>query len=148
MVLAPGGVGRLLSPLRVFHQEWVDERIARFTGALTKFGRRPVAARMFRRRRRRPGRARRVLRRDRPQHEHPGLAGHLAVIVPLSFVVQMVPVSVNGFGVREATFTFYFSRLGLPIESAVVVSLVGAGLIILFSLSGAVAYIGRPHRPA
>ena len=29
----------------------------------------------------------------------------LAVIVPLSFVVQMLPVSVNGFGVREATFS-------------------------------------------
>ena len=28
----------------------------------------------------------------------------LAVIVPISFVIQMVPVSVNGFGVREATF--------------------------------------------
>ena len=49
----------------------------------------------------------------------------LAVIVPLSFVVQMLPVSVNGFGVREATFSFYFARLGLPMESAVLLSLVG-----------------------
>jgi hypothetical protein len=69
------------------------------------------------------------------------------VIVPVSFVVQMAPVSLNGFGVREATFTFYFSRIGLPIESALVVSFMGAGLIILFSLSGAVAYLLRgPHR--
>ena len=30
-----------------------------------------------------------------------------------------MPVSVNGFGVREATFSFYFTRVGLPIESAV-----------------------------
>ena len=68
---------------------------------------------------------------------------NLAVIVPLSFIVQMLPISVNGFGVREATFSFYFTRLGLPIESALLVSLVGTGLIMLFSLTGAAVYIGR-----
>jgi hypothetical protein len=67
----------------------------------------------------------------------------LAVLVPISFLVQMAPVSVNGFGVREATFGFYFSRLGLPLESALLVSFVGAALMMAFSLSGAVAYLGR-----
>jgi glycosyltransferase 2 family protein len=62
------------------------------------------------------------------------------VVVPISFLVQMLPVSVNGLGVREATFGFYFTRLGLPLESALLVSLVGAALVMLFSLSGAVAY--------
>ena len=73
---------------------------------------------------------------------------HMAVIVPLSFVVQMVPVSVNGFGVREATFSFYFSRLGLPLESAMALSLGSTALIMLFSLSGAAVYVARrhPHR--
>ena len=51
----------------------------------------------------------------------------LAVIVPISFIVQMLPVSVNGFGVREATFSYYFTRVGLPIESALLVSLVATG---------------------
>jgi hypothetical protein len=73
----------------------------------------------------------------------PLAAWHLAVVVPISFVVQMAPVSGNGFGVREATFTFYFSRLGLPIESALAVSFMGAALIILFSLSGALAMLTR-----
>jgi len=57
--------------------------------------------------------------------------------------VQMLPVSVNGFGVREATFSFYFTRVGLPIESALLVSLVGTALIMLFSLTGAAVYVGR-----
>jgi uncharacterized integral membrane protein len=70
----------------------------------------------------------------------------LAVIVPVSFIVQMVPLSVNGFGIREATFGFYFTRLGLPLESALVVSFVGAALIMLFSLSGGVAYLSRTAR--
>ena len=67
----------------------------------------------------------------------------LAVIVPISFIVQMLPVSVNGFGVREATFSFYFTRLGLPIESALLVSLVGTALIMMFSLTGAEVYVSR-----
>jgi hypothetical protein len=70
-------------------------------------------------------------------------ASQLAVLVPLSFVVQMLPISVNGFGVREATFTVYFYQIGLPREPALVVSFMGAALMMLFSLSGAVAYIAR-----
>ncbi len=48
----------------------------------------------------------------------------------------------NGFGVREATFGFYFTRLGLPLESALLVSFIGAALVLLFSLSGGIAYVG------
>jgi len=70
-------------------------------------------------------------------------AWNLAVIVPLSFIVQMLPVSVNGFGVREATFSFYFTRLGLPIESALLLSLGATALVMLCSLSGAAVYIAR-----
>jgi uncharacterized integral membrane protein len=57
--------------------------------------------------------------------------------------MQMVPLSVNGFGVREATFGFYFTRLGLPLESALLVSFMGAALVMFFSLSGGVAYLRR-----
>jgi hypothetical protein len=71
----------------------------------------------------------------------------LAVIVPISFIVQMLPVSVNGFGVREATFGFYFARLGLPLESALLVSFMGAALIMLFSVSGGVTYLIRKGHP-
>jgi len=67
----------------------------------------------------------------------------LCVIVPISFVVQMLPVSVNGFGVREATFSFYFTRIGQPIASALLVSLVAQALIILFSMTGAAVYVAR-----
>jgi len=143
-VLMPGVVARLLSPLRLIHQEWVSERIVRLTGALTKFRSAPgalgaclVGAVVVQA----------VLVGFYAAIVHsmqiPISAWHLAVIVPVSFVVQMAPVSLNGFGVREATFTYYFSRIGLPIESALVVSFMGAGLIILFSLSGAAAYLFR-----
>jgi hypothetical protein len=73
----------------------------------------------------------------------PITASELAVIVPISLVVQMLPVSVNGLGLREATFSFYFTRLGLPIESAVLLSLMGAAVLMVFSLSGAAVYVSR-----
>ena len=73
---------------------------------------------------------------------------HIAVVVPLSFIVQMLPVSVNGFGVREATFGYYFTRFGEPLETALALSFVGAALIMLFSVSGAVVESHPPPRPA
>ena len=69
---------------------------------------------------------------------------HLAVMIPLSFIVQMAPVSVNGFGVREATFGVYFTRIGLPLESALALSFSGAVLLMVFSVSGAIVYLLRP----
>jgi uncharacterized membrane protein YbhN (UPF0104 family) len=143
-LLMPETVGRLLQPLRVFHQEWVDARIEKLTYALTRFKETPTAlAACF---------AGAVVVQGllvlfyvaiaRSMHMPIGFA-ELAVIVPVSFIVQMIPLSVNGFGVREATFGFYFTRLGLPLESAIAVSFVGAALIMLFSLSGGVAYLRR-----
>ena len=143
-LLMPEAVTKLLQPLRVFHREWVDERIEKLTYALTRFKETPAAIAgcfigavavqgilvLF------------YVAIARSMHIPIGFA-ELAVIVPVSFIVQMVPVSVNGFGVREATFGFYFTRLGLPLESALLVSFVGAALIMVFSLSGGVAYLRR-----
>ncbi|HXE83437.1 MAG TPA: lysylphosphatidylglycerol synthase transmembrane domain-containing protein [Gemmatimonadales bacterium] len=146
-LLMPEAVTKLLQPLRVFHREWVDERIEKLTYALTRFKETPTAlAACF---------AGAVVVQAilvlfyvaiaRSMNIPIGFA-ELAVIVPVSFIVQMVPLSVNGFGIREATFGFYFTRLGLPLESALLVSFVGAALIMLFSLSGGVAYLSRTAR--
>jgi glycosyltransferase 2 family protein len=143
-LLMPETATKLLKPLRVFHRQWVDERLERLTYALTRFKETPAAlAACF---------VGAVVVQGilvgfyvaiaRSMNIPIGFA-ELAVIVPVSFIVQMVPVSVNGFGVREATFGFYFTRLGLPLESALLVSFVGAALIMLFSLSGGVAYLRR-----
>lgn len=143
-LLMPETVTKLLHPLRVFHQDWVDARIEKLTYALTRFKETPGAlAGCF---------AGAVAVQAilvafyvaiaRSMNIPIGFA-ELAVIVPVSFIVQMLPLSVNGFGVREATFGFYFTRLGLPLESALLVSFVGAALIMLFSLSGGVVYLRR-----
>ena len=65
------------------------------------------------------------------------------LMVPLCTLVQTVPVSFNGWGVRESVFVVYFAQVGLPRDSALAFSLVGAGLIVLLSLSGAVVWTSR-----
>jgi uncharacterized membrane protein YbhN (UPF0104 family) len=143
-VLAPAGFGRMLQPLRIIHPEWIDNRIEKITSVLARFRDRPRAlagcfgGAVF------VQTATVVFYVTVAHALHIGIAPwDLAVIVPLSFIIQMAPVSINGFGVREAAFTLYFSRLGLPIESALLVSLVPTALVMLFSLSGAAVYVGR-----
>ena len=143
-VLVPQALPQVLRPVRRLHPAWVDERLARLSGALARFREAPgalvgcfagavavqaVLVAFY-------------LAIARSMAIPIGFS-ELAVIVPISFLVQMVPVSVNGFGVREATFGLYFSRLDLPLESALLVSFLGAALIMLFSVSGGVAYLLR-----
>lgn len=65
------------------------------------------------------------------------------LVVPLCILVQAVPISFNGWGVRESVFILYLGQLGLPRDSALAFSLVGAGLIVLLSLAGAVVWASR-----
>ena len=144
VVYAPEGFGRLLQPLTVVHPEWVGTRIDKLTATLSRFRERPGAlagcfsAAVFVQ-----GLMVAYYLTVVYALKIPITASELAVIVPISLVVQMLPVSVNGLGLREATFSFYFARVGLPIESAVLMSLMGAALLLLFSLSGAAVYVSR-----
>jgi uncharacterized protein (TIRG00374 family) len=66
-----------------------------------------------------------------------------AVLIPVSLVVQMAPVSINGFGVREAVFAFFFRRFGLPTDAAVALSLVSTGMVMGLSLVGGLLFLRR-----
>jgi glycosyltransferase 2 family protein len=132
----------------VFHPEWVGGRITTLTGALAKFGADPgVLVAAF-------GGAVLVQIALVLYYFAVAPALHLdiafwdlAVVIPMSFVVQLLPVSVGGFGVREAFFSYYFHRIGQPIEDAVLLSLVAQALLMLFSLSGLATYLWRQRHP-
>jgi uncharacterized membrane protein YbhN (UPF0104 family) len=147
MLWAPGGVGWLLRPLMVLHPEWVGGRIGSLMATLQRFRSHMGAIVTC------------FVGAVIVQVMTVGFGwavAHalgipigpfdLAVVVPLAGVVQMVPVSVNGFGVREATYSLYFTRIGLPIESAILLSLTSTALVMLYSLTGAAVYVGRGHR--
>lgn len=147
LVWAPSLFSRLLRPLRRINPTWVGARIEKLTATLERFRDRPGAlAECF------LGalcvQALLIAYHLAVVHalHIPIGVWDLAVIVPISFVVQMVPVSLNGFGVREATFSLYFMRLGLPMQSGVLVSLGATVVMMIFSLSGAALYLAHGSR--
>jgi uncharacterized membrane protein YbhN (UPF0104 family) len=143
-LFAPAGVGRLLQPLTTFHPEWVGGRISSLTITLERFKEHPVALVScfagaifvqlatvgF------------YLAVAHALHLHIA-ASDLAVIVPVSGVIQMVPISFGGLGIREWAFNLYLSSAGLAPESALLLSLSATALIMLFSLGGLAVYVGR-----
>jgi glycosyltransferase 2 family protein len=143
-LVAPAGVGRLLQPLTTFHPEWVGGRISSLTITLERFKEHPAAlvscfaGAIFVQ----VGTVGFYLAVAHALHLNIA-ASDLAVIVPVSGVIQMVPISFGGLGVREWAFSIYLSGAGLAPESALLLSLSATALIMLFSLSGLAIYVGR-----
>ncbi len=136
----------LLAPLRALGHPWIIERTALLQDALVRFRARPsslvgalvgavvvqVVIVVF------YALAARSLAVPLPLF----LA---LVLVPVAMAVQLAPVSINGFGVREAVFSFFFVRFGLGVEAAVAVSLLGSALVMLFSMGGGALFLMRRH---
>jgi glycosyltransferase 2 family protein len=47
----------------------------------------------------------------------------LVVIIPLIYLTEALPISINGLGVRESAFAFFFVMNGLTVEEGIAVSL-------------------------
>ena len=142
----PGLYDTLLRPVRAVGHPWVIERASLLQDALRRF-------------------------RSQPSSLLGALAGAVAVqvviilfyaltarslsvplplvwagvLVPVALAVQMAPVSINGFGLREAVFSLFFVRFGLGVEAGVAVSLLGTALVMLFSMGGGALFLLRRH---
>jgi glycosyltransferase 2 family protein len=144
VIAMPDFVGHLLAPLRALKKPWVTERAQRLEEAVMRFGKaRGVMAGAF-------GAALVVqiaivafylLTAKGLSVPLPTLLG--AVLIPVSLAVQMAPISINGFGVREAVFAFFFRRFGLPPDAAVALSLVSTGMVMGLSLIGGLLFVRR-----
>ncbi len=67
------------------------------------------------------------------------------LIIPLVLVVQLFP-SINGFGIRESAFVFFFTAIGLSPEQGISLSFVSTGVIIVLSLVGGIIYATRSRK--
>jgi uncharacterized protein (TIRG00374 family) len=144
VIAIPQLTAYLLAPLRLLKKPWVDERVQRLEEAINRFRETPSAlAGAF------AGAlvvqitivAFYLLMAQGLSVPLPILLG--AVLIPVSMVVQMAPLSINGFGVREAVFAFFFRRFGLPIDAAVALSLVSTGFVMGLSLVGGYMFLRR-----
>ncbi len=69
------------------------------------------------------------------------------LMVPLCVLIQAIPISFNGWGLREGVYVVYFNQVGLPRESALAFSIVAAALVVLLSISGLFVWLSRKHHP-
>jgi len=144
VIAIPNSVGHLLAPLRALDRPWVTERAQKLEDAVFRFRAAPRAV---------VGTfvgalvvqitivAFYLLTAQGLSVPLPVFLG--AVLIPVSLALQMAPVSINGFGVREAVFAFFFRRFGLPTEAAVALSLVSTGMVMGLSLVGGVFFLKR-----
>lgn len=70
----------------------------------------------------------------------------LLVFITLISVITMLPISINGIGVREASYLLFFKELGVPDEIAVSVSLLFFVLVAISSLSGGVFWLAERRK--
>lgn len=62
------------------------------------------------------------------------------IFIPIVNLTIMIPLTINGFGLREGVYFLLFREIGLPVETAVTLSLLNFLVVTLASLPGAVAY--------
>lgn len=60
----------------------------------------------------------------------------LVVIVPLIYLTEALPISINGLGVRESAFAFFFAMNGLTVEQGIAVSLLIVAERYLLGIAG------------
>ena len=65
------------------------------------------------------------------------------VVVPLVFTAMMLPVGINGLGVREWAFVALLTRAGFNPASALALSLASYGIAVLQGLLGGAVYVTR-----
>jgi glycosyltransferase 2 family protein len=144
VIAIPQLVGHMLLPVRALNRPWLDERAQRLEDAVIRFRKAPSAllgafagalvvqitiVAFY------------LLTAEGLSVPLPIFLG--AVLIPVSLVVQMAPISINGFGVREAVFAFFFRRFGLPTDAAVALSLVSTGMVMGLSLVGGLLFLKR-----
>ena len=70
------------------------------------------------------------------------------ILGPLLFLVQMIPFTLNGLGVREAFFVLFLSRFDVPQDVAFAAGFLYFAISIATSLPGAFILLWKGVRPA
>lgn len=65
------------------------------------------------------------------------------MIITLISFITMLPISVNGLGVREGCYVLFFSELGVPMEIALTVSLLLFVMVSISSLAGGLFWMAE-----
>ncbi len=73
--------------------------------------------------------------------EIPTLA--MFIIIPLSYLIMVLPISINGVGLRESIFVFFFGLFAVPNEQALAFSFISFGMILAQGVIGGIIFLFR-----
>jgi uncharacterized membrane protein YbhN (UPF0104 family) len=83
-----------------------------------------------------------------------GLALHLNIqfidyfiFIPIVLVIQIIPITINGLGLREGSYIEIFKFYGISPQAAVSFSLVDVGFNLVLGLIGGIIYVSRKKPP-
>jgi uncharacterized membrane protein YbhN (UPF0104 family) len=68
------------------------------------------------------------------------------VFVPVITLISMIPISLNGMGLREYAFMSLFGAIGIAPESCIALGLISSIVIILSALPGGIVYVFMRNR--
>jgi uncharacterized protein (TIRG00374 family) len=66
---------------------------------------------------------------------------YFALFIPMTALIQLIPISFNGLGVREGTYAALFGTVGVAAEQAVAMSLMYYVLRVITGLIGGLMYL-------
>ena len=67
------------------------------------------------------------------------------MIIPLIYLTEALPISINGLGVRESAFAFFFVMNGLTVEEGIAVSLLIVAERYLLGILGGSLLLASVH---
>jgi len=65
------------------------------------------------------------------------------VVVPVIFLLSMLPVSINGIGVRENLFVYFFAKVSVSPEKSLAIAWMGFVMVLFYALLGGIVYATR-----
>lgn len=68
------------------------------------------------------------------------------IFIPIVLVIQIIPVTINGLGLREGSYIEIFKYYGIPPQTAVSFSLVDVVFNLVLGIIGGALYVSRKRR--
>ncbi|MCK5283461.1 MAG: flippase-like domain-containing protein [Nanoarchaeota archaeon] len=65
---------------------------------------------------------------------------YLMIVVPIISILEMLPISLNGLGVREGAALFFFTKIGIDPASAVLIGIIIYMLRVFVGIIGGLVY--------
>ena len=63
--------------------------------------------------------------------------------IPLATIVMLIPVSINGIGIREMTFVYFFSTFGVEKADAIAIAWLSYAILLIMGVLGGIVYAFR-----